>query len=1252
MRTAVTKIKVLLLILIALGSSSFGAVLTLQVGAKDIYEGNFVKKIALNSYSKPTITLSGLSYIQNVALPKGAKTGDPMLFRVVQGMELKKPFILVSIPAYVASSVAGQVNQLATVTINYTEDPTPAAAKTAARFIDAPSSVLANGTWYKIGITKTGFYKLDFSFFNAMGISASAINPANIRIFGNGGAMLSEDNNVERPADLIENAILVNDGGDNAFNAGDFAVFYAVGPTTWSKDSVNQIFRHKNNIYADTAYYFVSVDNGAGKRVSAQSTVPVANATATGFNYYDVHDLDLIDPSTYGKTWFGEMFSDQVGDVQSVNFDLGDVASTATLRFSSAATQGYGGSTLSFSLNGSNIATSYFGTVTNADVLLGHVVTTWNGNINSRNASINMTFVPSPPTTTQSSICYLDYVEVNARRPLNLNNGQLSFRDWQTVGAGKVVSYGIQQANSATSVWDVTDPHNAILMNGTLSGTTYTFAQDAAMLHEFAATNGSNFYTPTFVKQVPNQNLHALPQSDLIIVVHPAFYDAAKSVADYHKSHDNLRVALVTTEEVYNEFSSGAQDISAIRDFARMFYKRATDSTQLPKYLLLYGNGSYDYKYRLANNANFVPTYETANDSSDLDGFLSDDFFGFLDDNEYIENYGIANTLDIGVGRIPARNLTDATVAANKIVNYKSAATLGPWRIASMVVAEKSDDAGDHMGDAEIMSETVADATKMLYNQQKVYVDAIPIVVTPGGPRCPNANAAINDQIYQGVFMVNYNGHGNPQVWANERILTQDDFNNWNNVNSLPFMATATCDFGQFDHPAASAAELMMLHDGGGAIAMVTTTGAVYEFFNKPMNIDFLDAQFTKKQDGTWNTFGDACRISKNVAYSVAPPSDELSNFRKFVLLGDPALIPDFPQYNVKVDSVVDGFSNEITDSVKALGKYILHGSVRDLTGSTITNFNGTLNIAFFDKPSSQNVNTSYGEKTFSTQLNLIYKGTVSVTNGLYEVTFIAPKDINYFNGTGKISTYAQNGVTDAAGSDTSFIVGGFSDHPVQSTSAPVVRPYMNDSFFVNGGITGSNTSLFVELTSETGINVTGYSIGHNLTGVLDGNVEQPYILNNYYETAPNTYQKGFVLFPIQGLADGHHTITVKAYDVNNNSGEGTVDFTVINGTVVDIQNLSNYPNPFSNLTHFVFEHNHPDETLDIQIAIYDAVGAAVKTIKQSITPSGSRTFDITWDGTDNNGAKLASGVYVYRFIVTSEKGYKSTAYQKLVIVR
>ncbi len=1241
---------VILLISLLISQHLFAFAQTYQVNTRDIHNGYITEKVWLNNYALPKVTISAITYDANVALPKKAKLSDPSAMQVVLGMERNRPFAIVHVPVYVAAA-EGKVNRVSGFALSVEEQPDTRNSGSAARTTDVANSVLAQGTWYKIGITKTGFYKIDYSFISGLGVTPSSINPANIRIMGNGGNMLPENNAVARPSDLVENAILVNDGGDNVFNTGDYVVFYGVGPQSWDKDSTNQRFNHRNNLYTDTAYYFISFDQGAGLRISQQGSEASGNKTVTDFNYYDAHEQDLVNPAGIGKLWYGEEFAQQLSNTsQTFSFDMGVNVSSIYCKVQFAGTCDVGGSMIVISVNGNGMGTGGL-TATSGDDVMAFTSVSGSVACNSQVANVNINYLPGDAT----GIGYLYYIELNARKSLTMTGDQMNFRDWQSVGAGNVANYQLQGANGSTQVWDVTYPQVPLIMNGSLSGSTYTFTQDAAMLHQFAAMNSTNLFTPKYSGTVPNQNLHALGQADLIIVTHPDFLSQAQQLADYHKSHDNMRVAVATTDQVYNEFSSGGQDISAIRDFARMFFKRAgTDSTQMPRYLLLFGGASYDYKNRIADNSNFVPVYESAQALNDIDAFSTDDFFGFLDDNEDIGNPSIANTLDVGVGRLPARSQDEANALVTKITSYAQPATLGPWRISALFAADNNDNAGPHMENAEDMAATVMSAAHNLYNEDKTYIDATPVINTPAGARCPDINAEIDNDVFKGVFMINYNGHGNTQVWADERILTQDDFNNWSNANMLPFMVTATCDFGQFDHPQyVSAAEQMVLRAGGGVISVLTTTAAVYADYNVYINSQYLAAQFARDANHRWNTFGDASRIGKNVTYSSVDSTnaDELSNFRKFSLLGDPALTPDFPQYSVVLDSVIDGATLEHADTVKALGAYVMHGSVRDYNGNVLDNFNGLLSVSFFDKPTVVTTISGTNEK-FNLQNSVVYKGRVSVTNGLFTFTFITPKDINYVYGTGKVSTYAENGVTDAAGCDTSIKVGGFSANPVLSTAPPVVKAYIGDSLFLNGGITGSNTSLFVSLFDSTGINVSGNNVGHDLTAVLDGNVEVPYILNDYYETAPNTYQRGYVTYPLNGIADGKHTITVKAWDVNDNVGEGSVDFTVIDGKVVDIQNLMNYPNPFNNTTHFVFEHNHPDEQLDVKIYIYNTSGALVDVIKQSFTPTGSRSSELTWDGTDNQGARLPSGVYVYRINISTETGFQSTAYQKLVIVR
>ncbi|MES2704467.1 MAG: type IX secretion system sortase PorU [Bacteroidota bacterium] len=1230
------------------------------VKESDIHSGYIVQKIWLEHYELPEVSISDVAFAPDAKLPDGVLPAAPASLTVGIGMERKRPFAVVRIPAY-SVGVAGAVNRVSAYSLTVAEKNVTGLSY-AARPTAAANSVLANGTWYKIAVTKTGFYKLDNTFLASLGVTTSSINPANIRIYGNGGKMLSENNAVGRADDLQENAIWVNDGGDNSFGSSDFVVFYATGPLAWDKDSVNQRFSHHVNLYADTAYYFITFDQGTGLRVGTEGAPGSANKTVTDFNYYDVHDVDLVNPAGLGKLWYGELFSPLAGNTtQSFNFDMGTAVSSVHGRVSLACTQPASGSQFSVAVNGVTKASSVFTVVTSESNVMGLLENSWDAAVNAQNVRVDLAFGAS----AQSALGYLNYIELNARRALTITGDQLNFRDWQSVGAGNIAGYQLQGANGNTKVWDVTNPQVPVQMSGSLSGSTYTFTRDAQRLHEFAAMNSTSLFTPKFIGKVPNQNLHGSGQVDMIIVTNSKFADQANELAEYHKQHDNMRVIVATNEQIYNEFSSGGQDLSAIRDFTRMFYKRAgSDEAQMPKYLLLFGGASYDYKDRLSGNTNFVPVFESSEVQNSISGFSTDDFYGFLDDNENIEDINQLNALDIAVGRLPARSVSDASILVKKIKSYKAPATLGPWRISTTIVGDNGftakasppgyepDAAGDHMLDAEDMARMVDKRAEGLYNQSKIYLDAIPIITTPAGPRCPGANAAINDRMFKGTFMVNYNGHGNPQVWAHERILTQDDFNKWNNKNMLPFMVTATCDFGQFDHPQyVSAAEQLALRNDGGVITVLTTTAAVFANYNNEINQQYLDAQYTRRADGKWNTFGEACRIGKNITYLTSKSSGQLANFYKFALLGDPALVPDFPEYDVHIDAVKDGITLAPADTIKALGKYTIDGSVHDIAGSMLTGFNGILWLSLYDKPRSVVTITGH-EDVYKVQDNIVYRGKVTVTNGRFSVTFIAPKDINYAFGTAKISTYTHNNSTDAAGKDTSITVGGFSENPQLSDAPPIVRPYINDSLFLNGGITGANTSLFVSLYSETGINVSGNNLGHDLIAILDDNVEQPYILNDYYETAANTYQRGFVLFPVNGLANGKHTIRVKAWDVNNNSGEGTVDFIVVDGQVVDIQSLGNYPNPFANSTHFIFEHNHPLEALTAKINIYNSAGSLVRSLEENFTPSGSRSNEITWDGTDKGGSRLPSGLYLYKLEIATEKGFRSVAYQKLVIVR
>lgn len=1217
---------------------------TVSIRAEEINEGYFIKRIPLQHYAVPDIRVTDAVY--SAGEPAEAKVFDDKEIKVKLGKEFKKPFALLYIPAYKKGN-SGKTEQLVSFKLSLQEkdkdEPLPNVQKTT-----AGSSVLATGTWYKIAVKQTGVYKIDYNFIkDKLNVNPANINPAHIRIYGNGGTMLSENNAVARYNDLQENAVQVVDNGNGSFDNNEYVLFYANGPDHWILN--NGVFEFQKNIYSDSSYYFINFDLGAGKRIGGQSSSPVANVTVNSYDDRQVHEEDLVNIGRFGKEWWGEAFGTDAGLelTKTFTFDLGTLTDSALLKMQLGSRAGVSGNRFAVILNGQQIDNSTYNAV---DLLKEEDYQISVRTISQKSLLPGGTnTVTIQYTSMGSGRGYLNYIEWNTRRELGLVNGMTVFRDVRSVGSGKVAGYQVKNANSNTVVWDITDALNPVKMNGSLSGSTYRFSRDANELHEFLAFDGSRFLTPVFREQVTNQDLHGKGQTDYLIVTHPDFSDAADKLANHHRVHDNMSVLVATTDQVYNEFSSGSQDISAIRDFAKYFYDNAgEDTAQMPKYLLLLGDASYDYKNRITNNTNYVPTFETAESSYGIFGYCSDDFFSMLDDNENSEDVTIANTMDIGVGRLPVGSAGEASKVADKIINYTTPASLGPWRLSTTIMTDWKPGEDYHFRDGEDMAATI-NAHSNLYNETKVHLAAIQRVSTPGGTRAPNANKMINDQIAKGTFLMNYSGHGSISTLSDARILTQDDFNSWTNINKLPIMVTATCEFSRFDNPEAlSSGEQLMRKTDGGVIALLTTTQLVYPGENKQMNRQFLNALLSK-QNGRWVTLGDAYRMGKNVTYIKPGYYD---NFRKFALLGDPALTPAFPKYDVVTDSFLEGATLQRTDSMKALGYYILKGSVKDMDGSTLNTFNGNVYVRIYDKPRTER--TIYGSlQTFEVQNNTIFIGRSTVTNGRFSIAFITPKDLNYDFGKGKISYYVENGTTDGVGADTNVVVGGFSAFPIVDKKGPEVKPYIGDSLFMDGGITGSNTSLFVKLyDEETGINVSGNAIGHDLTAVLDDDVANPYVLNDYYETAPNDYKHGYVNFPINGLSDGRHTFKVKAWDMNNNSGEGTVNFIVLNGKVVEVHNLINYPNPFTDVTHFVFDHNHPNEKMDVTIHIYTTTGSSVRTLRQSFTPSGSRSNEITWDGTSDRGTKLPSGLYVYRLTLSTEKGIKTSAYQKLILLR
>lgn len=1222
----------------------------------DTTEIYIVEKRTLSQYAMPKVTISNINSvsIQDTKSYNNMPTSyEP---KVSIGIERKQAVAYILIPQFIKKA-DGSYEKLTNYSLQITEQDKLAQKTTGAR-VYVPNSVLASGSWYKIALSTQGVYKVDYNFIkNSIGVDLSGTPSANIKLYGNGGEMLAEDNAVFRNDDLFENAIEMHDGGDGVFNPGDYFLFYANGPHTITKDSINKRFSHQFNVYNNVSYYFLNFENGQGKRIQTAANPNTSNVNVTSYNDFYFYEKDSTSPSKFGKVWWGDEFNDQPGRylnrTYSLLFSDADLTSSAFVRTRVGAISTSGSSTMNVNLNGLNIQSINLASIglSFSDPVLRVSDLTTETAITNAALNLNFSFVKG----SSSAYAYLDFFEVNLRRNLNYN-GYLRFADWNSVGAGNVASYTIQNANANTVIWDVSNSLLPVKMNASLSGSVLTFNQDASSLHTFVATDGNVASTPSFVEKVTNQNLHNSATVDYIVITQPSFKSEADRLSAYHKSKRGYNTIVVTPQQIYNEFASGSQDVSALRDFIKMYYDKGSINT-IPKYVLMMGDASYDYKDRINGNTNFVPVYETYESVNKTSGYCTDDFFGFLDDIENINNYNFnhTNTLDIGIGRIPISSLNKATDVVNKIIHYDSPMSFGPWKNNMSFNADDGDGA-THLDDAEIMSNYIKDSLPV-YNNYKIYVDGYVQQSTPAGPRTPDANKAVVANLYNGTFLMNYNGHGGPLGWCEERIFSMDDVNYLTNLSKLPLFITATCDFAPFDNPAInSAGEILLTKSDGGAIALMTTTQLVYADQNRIMNLNYMKSGFRPLADGTNPTLGDAFRMSKNLRYVASVDEYTASNFRKFALLGDPALPLAFPKHRVFTDSIngVSVIGNIANDTLKALGKYTISGHIQDVQGNILTNYNGIVYPTIYDKAKKLSTLQNDGDsplREYEIQNSAIYKGKATVKNGKFSFTFVVPKDINYAVDLGKISYYANNETEDANGFDKSIYIGSSSTSANSDNAGPIIKPYMNNEKFVNGGIVKSNSTLLLKLYDDNGINYTGNSIGHDITAVLDGNVQNTYVLNNFFEAELDNYQSGTVRFPVNNIAEGLHTFTIKAWDVYNNSTEVKLDFNVVNSTEGNLAHVYNYPNPFSTRTNFMFEHNMPNENLYVTINIFSITGKIVKSIKTMVNTPGTRVDDIEWDGRDAFGEKLGNGVYLYKLSVKSASGFSDGKLQKLILM-
>ncbi|MFA9370482.1 MAG: type IX secretion system sortase PorU [Labilibaculum antarcticum] len=1132
------------------------------------------------------------------------------------------------------NSLTGQYEKLIRFSLKFQRKSQAKSVKQSKSYLN--SSVLQSGKWVKIAVDTSAVHKITYSQLIDMGIS----NPENIRVYGSGGGMLAKMNSENSTDDLPNNSIYMDKGTDGIFNSGDFILFYAKGPRSWKYDKTSNEFVHENHLYSDFSHYFLTSDKGSPTLIQSINSLPSSNITVNGFDDYAVFDQDDINLLESGRLWLGSTFD--VTTNYSFNFSFPNLKTGEPVLVSTNLVARSSSATKFTLLSG----TSSIGEIEIPAVNTGSYTASYASNIEQKFKN----FTPSSPNfelsldyvkSSASSKGWLNFIRVNARRNLLFTGDQMAFRDSKTLGAGNNAQFTLQNTNTQTLIWDITNPQSIKSLSADYSNNASSFIADASILREYVACNPKgNFPTPSLIGSVQNQNLHALAQTDMLIISPSKFLSQASLIADFHKSKDNLKVTVVNPEDIYNEFSSGSPDVSAIRNFVKMFYDRSTGESDMPKYLLLFGDGSFDNKSDRENNTRQILTYQSENSLIPTQSFVTDDFFGLLDDDE-----GEASGMvDIGIGRFPVNTTEEAQIVTNKILKYNNS-EWGDWRSMICFIGDDEDNS-THMRDANKLAVQV-ETNDPEYKTKRIFLDDYEQITSSAGQEYPDVNLEISESVNKGSLIMNYTGHGNENGLAHEHILMLDDILSWKNPTKLPLFMTATCEFSRFDnYKKLSAGEIILLRDNGGGIGLFTTTRLVFSSPNFSLNQNFYHHVFDLDSEGKHLCLGDIMRKTKNETGSGI-------NKRNFTLLGDPALRLNYPTHSVKTIQINNVDISQPTDTLKALSKVKISGQLIANTGENLNDFSGTVFSTVYDKATTKSTRgNDESPFEYTVQNSVLFKGKASVTNGYFNFSFFVPKDINYQYGNGKISYYANSMNSDAFGYTNSIVIGGTNPNADNDKIGPEIELYMDDEQFTPGGMTSSSPLLLAIVQDSSGINTVGNSIGHDIIAVLDQKTDQPYELNDSYESELDNYQKGKISYRLSDLETGEHEIQVKVWDNVNNSSENMLEFIVADNADLILKHVLNYPNPFTTNTGFYFEHNQASRELDVLIQILTVSGKLIKTIETTVNSTGNRVGPIQWDGKDDFGNSIGRGVYFYRVKVRADDGKVVNKFQKLVILK
>ena len=1085
--------------------------------------------------------------------------------------------------------------------------------------VNAQTSILSNGDWVKIGVVESGIYKLDKNFFDNNNISLDGVSPDRIKIFGSGynGALpqLNSLSNIINPKEIQSS---FNGNSDSKFDDNEFLYFYLQSSDKIYYDSLENYLKTEKNIYTDTSYYFINIEGDSRKLVLDEIKYDFFDRETEIASHTFNYENDVYSIIQSGREWYGEIFSPG----QSFTLPIDNFLSSHNLKLDvDLVSRSTVPSSFEFYLNNSMVSDINMDVV--KDNLYGNKVLKKKKVIQNRFELNNSNNIRLIYNGENSAISYLDKISITGKIELKYNSSQLFFHilpeqnkvlTKYKIYSNKVFSENLD-GKLDLKLWNISDSYSINNIQIRKEGEGYYFINDDSIFSRNILFDISNLSYPSYFKKIKNSNILEHKNPDLLIITHENFYDDAFRVKILRES-EGLKVKIVDVVDIYNQFSSGNKDVTSIRNYIKYIYNFSNENL---KYVLLFGDCSYDYKDRLPNNTNYIPIYQSYNSSNNIFSYSSDDYFGFLDDEEgnWFENLSGDHNLNVGIGRIPSKSLDEAKSYVDKLYTYSSKDKIkGEWKKNIYLVADDGDN-NVHQNDAENHFDLLDNESKN-YNIKKIYLDNYEQKLTGGVKTSEQAKIKLNKAIEKGSFIINYIGHGNEFLWTEEKILDENSIYNWENRNKLPLFLTATCEFGKFDDPLiTSGGEMLLNKENGGAIALLTTTRPVFSQTNYRLNNQFYKNVF-KKVDNKFYRLGDIFKETKNGSLSG-------SINRNFTLLGDPSLQLSYPKYNISIKEI---------DTLMAGGKVQLSGEIVDTNNIKIEDFNGELFTEIYDKVSSKltlgDESTPFPYREWD---NLIFKGISSVNNGSFNIEFVVPSSIEYDYGKGKVSLFATDTINYLEAIDNEqVIIGGTSSEFNNDKIGPEIEIFIDDYNFTSGNKVSKSPLLIVDVFDKNGLNITESKTFHKMTAILNDTAE--FYLNDYFSPKKDDHTSGSIRYPLDMLSPGKYKVEIKVSDNYNNMSTNSVVFIVGSENKLNISNLVNYPNPFNEITNFKFDNEEIDQPLEIKLQVFDLRGNLVYSLDKTYEFSPPVIDDISWDGRDLNNYPLSQGIYIYKLQV------------------